>query len=187
MRSARRIAACLRLSAFAAAAAALLACASSQPPAPEEAVRPALDRVFARLVSKGELEKTIKLADSLAVSKDPTEREISAYWEAVAFLYRDEPDSALALLEPQQGKWSAGLRRVHGALLLKLARESSAARAASHWRPEDAAPKPTPDKGLQDRVEALQKESSDLRAENLRLATEKEKYQKLLKDLETIR
>jgi hypothetical protein len=122
-------------------------------------------------------------------SRDPAEREIAVYWKSVAWLYRDEPDSALAMLESQQGKWSAGLRKVHGALLLKLARESTAARAASHWRPDDAAPKAAPaaDKGLQDRVEALQKESSDLRAENQRLETEKEKYQKLLKDLETIR
>jgi hypothetical protein len=40
---------------------------------------------------------------------------------------------------------------------------------------------------LQERVESLEREGTDLRAENQRLETEKQKYQKLLKDLETIR
>ena len=174
------------LAAFATVA--LCACAGAKEAAPaDESARPALDRVLARMVNKGEFEKAIKLADSLIVSKDPAEREIAAYWESVAWLYKDEPDSALSVLEPQQGKWTAGLRKVHGALLLKLAREGSAAKAASHWRPEEA-PKAAPaDKNLQNQVDALRKESSDLRAENQRLETEKEKYQKLLKDLETIR
>ena len=178
-----------RISCAAFAAACLLAaCAAPKEAAPaEDAARPALDRVLARLVSKGDLEKAMKACDSVFAGKDPADKEIAAYWKSVAWLYRDEPDSALTLLEPQQGKWTAGLRKVHGNLLLKLAREGSAARAASHWRPEET-PKAAPaDRGLQDRVEALQKESVDLRAENQRLETEKEKYQKLLKDLETIR
>lgn len=166
----------------------LAACASAPAPAPmDESNRPALDRVLARMVSKGELDKAMKTSDSVLAAREPAEREIAIYWKSVAWLYRDEPDSAVALLETQQGKWSAGLRKVHGALLLKLARESVAARAASHWRPEDAPKAPAADKGLQDKVEALQKESSDLRAENQRLETEKEKYKKLLNDLETIR
>lgn len=166
----------------------LAACASAPAPAPmDESTRPALDRVLARMVSKGDLDRAMKATDSVLAARDPADREIAIYWKSVAWLYRDEPDSALALLEGQQGKWSAGLRKVHGALLLKLTRESVAARAASHWRPEDAPKAPAADKGLQDRVESLQKESADLKAENLRLETEKEKYKKLLNDLETIR
>lgn len=180
-----------RLLIAAAAAALLAACASAPGPVPaEEPARPALDRVLARLVSKGEWDKLNRAADSAMAGKEPTDREIATYWKSVGWLYRDEPDSALTLLEPQQGKWTAGLRKVHGALLLKVARELSASRNARNWRPEESAPKPAPaasDKALQERVEALQKESSDLRAENQRLETEKEKYQKLLKDLETIR
>ncbi len=171
-----------------AAAAALWACASTKESAPvDESARPSLDRVLARMVNKAEYDKAIKLADSVIAGKDAGDREIASYWESVAFLYRDEPDSALAILDPMQGKWTAGLRKVHGALLLKLAREGTAAKAASHWRPEEV-PKAAPaEKNLQNQVDVLQKESSDLRAENQRLETEKEKYQKLLKDLETIR
>lgn len=177
-----------RVTAAAFAAWLLAACASAPAPSPmEEAAKPALDRVLARLVSKGDMDKAIKAADSVMAGRDPADREIAAYWKAVAFLYKDDPDAAVAVLEAQQGKWTAGLRKVHGTLLLKMARESSAARASHHGRPEEAPRAPVADKGLQDRVEALQKESSDLRAENQRLETEKEKYQKLLKDLETIR
>lgn len=166
----------------------LAACASAPAPAPmDESSRPALDRMLARMVSKGEMDRAMKTADSVLAARDPADREIAIYWKSVAWLYRDEPDSALALLEGQQGKWSAGLRKVHGALLLKLTRESVASRAASHWRPEDAPKAPAADKGLLDRVESLQKESAELKAENQRLETEKEKYKKLLKDLETIR
>lgn len=174
----------------AAFSAVLLAACASAPPAPspmEDVAKPALDRVLGRLVSKGDWDKAAKMSDSVMAGKDPAEREIAVYWKAVALLYRDEPDSATAVLEAQKGKWSAGLRRVHAALLLKLARESGAARTASQWRAEDAHKPPVADKVLQDRVEFLQKESSDLRAENQRLETEKEKYQNLLKDLETIR
>ena len=175
-----------------AAAALLAACAASAPGASpaEEPARTPLDRVLARLVVKGEWDKLSRAADSAAAGKEPTDREIAAYWKSVGWLYRDEPDSALVLLEAQQGKWTAGMRKVHGGLLLKLAREMSAARASRNGRPDEAAPKTAAaagDKALQERVDALQKENADLRAENQRLETEKEKYQKLLKDLETIR
>ena len=177
----------LRRISLALTAALLTGCASTREPTPaEEAARTSMDKVLARLVSKGELEKAQKTADSLAASKEPAEREIAAYWKAVAWLYRDEPDSALVILEAGQGKWTGGMRKVHTALLLSLARESSQNRAASKARLSEAG-KPAPDKSMQERIESLQKETGDLRAENARLETEKEKYQKLLKDLETIR
>lgn len=169
------------------AASLLLGCASTREPTPaEEAARTSMDKVLARLVSKGELDKAQKAADSLSASKVPAEREIAAYWKAVTWLYRDEPDSALIILEAGQGKWTGGMRRVHTALLLNLAREASQSRAASRARVSDAG-KPATDRSMQERIESLQKETGDLRAENARLETEKEKYQKLLKDLETIR
>jgi hypothetical protein len=70
-----------------------------------------------------------------------------------------------------------------------MAREESVARVASAGRGKQAeAPmKAGPEKSLQERVESLQKETGDLRAENARLTSENEKYQRLLKDLETIR
>jgi hypothetical protein len=170
-----------------AAALFLWGCAATREAAPvEEAARPPMDKVLARLVFKGEFDKVFRTADSLAASKEPAEREIACYWKSVAWLYRGEPDSALTLLEANQGRWTGGLRKVHAGLFLGLAREASLSRAASHVRHEDPA-KPAPDKSLQDRVEALQKENAELRAETARLATEKEKYQKLLNDLETIR
>jgi hypothetical protein len=132
------------------------------------------------------LDKALRTADSLAASKDPTDREIAAYWKVMAWLYRDEPDSALALLEGSQGKWTGGMRKVHAALFLSLARDASQNRS-SHGRPPELAHSPLPDKAIQDRMESLQKETGELRAENARLETEKEKYQRLLKDLETIR
>jgi hypothetical protein len=130
----------------------------------------------------------MRLADSARASGAPAEREIAIYWKAVAWLHRSEPDSALALLEGQQGRWTGGSLRVHGTLLYKLVRESCAARPVAHGRSEEPDPRPAlVERALQDRLDALERERTDLRAENQRLETEKEKYQKLLKDLETIR
>jgi hypothetical protein len=178
-----------RLRYLALAAAFLLpGCAATREPTPsEEASRVSMDKILARMVSKGELDKAQRMADSLSASKEPAEREIAAYWKAVAWLYRDEPDSALVILEANQNKWTGGMRKVHTGLLLSLAKESSQSRAASRVRVSDANKAATPDKSMQERIESLQKETGDLRAENARLETEKEKYQKLLKDLETIR
>ncbi|MEO7427100.1 MAG: hypothetical protein ABI036_18070 [Fibrobacteria bacterium] len=169
------------------AAALLIGCATGQAPsAGEEQARSPMDKVLARLVSKGELEKAQRAVDSLTSSRDPAEREIAAYWKAVTWLYRDEPDSALALLEPSQSKWTGGLRKVHAGLLLMLAREASQNKAA-RGRPIEIARAAPSEKAAQDKIESLLKETCDLRAENARLETEKEKYQKLLKDLEKIR
>jgi hypothetical protein len=166
-------------------AALLAGCAPTRvPTAAEETVRTPMDKVLARLVSKGDLDKALRTADSLGASKDPADREIAAYWKVVTRLYRDEPDSALAILESSQGKWTGGMRKVHAALFLSMAREANQYRMA-RARHEEA--RPPAEKSVQDRLESLQKETGDLRAENARLASEKEKYQNLLKDLETIR
>jgi hypothetical protein len=155
---------------------------------PGDAARPALDRALARSAARGDWDRTMRLADSARAYGAPGEKEIALYWKAVAWLYRSEPDSALALLESQQGHWTAGSLKVHGALLYKLVRETCAARPVAHNRPEEPDPRPAlVERALQDRLDALERERTDLRAENLRLETEKEKYQKLLKDLETIR
>lgn len=184
----------LRVPAFALAAACaalLAACAGDRPAAPSAAPEKSppsqLDRALARLAVKGDWDRALRLSDSALASGSSAEREIATYWKAVAWLYCDAPDSALSLLEGRQSKWTAGTRKVHANLLLKLAREASATRAAGHPRPEESDRPVAAERVLQDRVEALQKESSDLRAENQRLETEKSKYQKLLKDLETIR
>jgi hypothetical protein len=176
-----------------AALAALLLAACSGAPAhgpalPGDAARPSLDRALAHAASKGDWERTLRLADSARAAGAPADREIALYWKAVAWIYRAEPDSALALLESQQGRWTAGSLRVHGTLLYKLVRESCASRPVVHTRPEEPEPRPAlVERAWQDRLEALERERTDLRAENQRLETEKEKYQKLLKDLETIR
>ncbi|MDB5050920.1 MAG: hypothetical protein JWO30_3991 [Fibrobacteres bacterium] len=181
MRSARALLMALLASALVAGCA-----ATKEPAVAEDAAKAPLDKILARMVSKGELDKVQRAADSLLASRDPTDREIAAYWKAVTWLYRDEPDSALAILEAGQGKWTGGLRKVHTALFLNLAREASQNRIAGRARHEETA-RVAPDKSMQDKIESLQKETGDLRAENARLETEKEKYQKLLKDLETIR
>lgn len=186
---ARSPGAALKSSPMACAALVLLltGCAGTKDVPMEEAVRPPMDRILARLVFKGEFDKAARKADSLSRSKDPAEREIAAYWKSVAWLYRGEPDSALVILEALQGKWTGGLRKVHAGLFLGLAREASLNRAAGRLVRHEEPYKSVPDKSLHDRVEALQKENGDLRAEMARLVTEKENYQKLLKDLETIR
>ena len=161
-------------------------CAATKEVPLEEPVRPPMDRILARMVFKGEFDKAARTADSLSLSKEPAEREIAAYWKSVAWLYRGEPDSALVLLEALQGKWTGGLRKVHAGLFLGLAREASYSRAAGRLARHEEPPRPA-DKSLQDRVDALQKENGDLRAEAARLAAEKEKYRRLLSDLETIR
>ncbi|HKP98527.1 MAG TPA: hypothetical protein VJ385_22545 [Fibrobacteria bacterium] len=169
-------------------AALLAACAPTrQPTVAEESVRTPMDKVLARLVSRGELDKAMRTADSLSASRESSDREIAAYWKMVAWLYRDEPDSALVVLEAGQGKWTGGLRKVHASLFLGMAREANRNRMAARARHDESAPCAPADKSVQDRLESLQKETGDLRAENARLETEKEKYQKLLKDLETIR
>lgn len=168
--------------------AALLAagCAATRAPSAEKPARTPMDRVLARMVFKGELEKAFHAADSLSASTDPVDREIGAYWKAVTWLYCGEPDSALVVLEAGKGKWMGGLRRVHSTLFLSLAREASQARAATRQRREEAA-RQAPDKAVQERIDALQKETADLRADNARLESETARYQKLLKDLENIR
>ena len=185
---------CFRMArpwAAALAACLLAACAGTPAPAPAmpgAGVRPAFDRALARAAAKGDWDRTMRLADSARASGTPADREIATYWKAVAWLYRAEPDSALALLESQQGRWTGITLRVHGPLLYKLVRESCAARPVTRGRTEDPDPRPAlVERALQDRLEALERERTDLRAENQRLETEKEKYQKLLKDLETIR
>ena len=165
----------------------LIGCAATREAPMEEPSRPPMDRILARMVFKGEFDKAARTGDSLSGSKDPAEREIAAYWKSVAWLYRGEPDSALVILEAFQGRWTGGLRKVHAGLFLGLAREMSLNRAAGRLVRHEEPPRPSPDKSMQDRVEALQKENGDLRAEAARLTTEKEKYKQLLNDLETIR
>jgi hypothetical protein len=177
----------LALLAAAGMIAVMTGCAATKEAPVEESARPPMDRILARLVYKGEFDKAARTADSLSGSKDPAEREIAAYWKSVAWLYRGESDSALVLLEALQGRWTGGLRKVHAGLFLGLAREASLNRASGRLVRHEEPSKPAPDKSLQDRVDALQKENGDLRAETSRLATEKEKYKQLLKDLETIR
>lgn len=166
----------------------LAACAGSAPVPAEDASRPSLDRVLARMAAKAEWERVSRMSDSAFAAGNAADREAAAYWKAVAWLYREQPDSAQALLESSQNKWTPGPRKVHALLLLKLVRESCANRAVARARPEETETRAAaPDRGLQERVENLERESSGLRAENQRLEVEKEKYQKLLKDLETIR
>jgi len=167
----------------------LAACASAPGPGPAgESTQPSLDRALARAAAKGDWDKTMRIADSAFAAGKAPDREAAAYWKAVAWLYRDQPDSAQALLEASQGKWTPGPRRVHAMLLLKLVRESCAVRALARAHPEESEAKPAAsDRVLQEKVESLERQSTDLRAENQRLETEKQKYQKLLKDLETIR
>ena len=111
------------------AASMLMGCAATKEPPAEEAVRPPMDRILARMVFKGEFDRALHTADSLAGSKEPAEREMAAYWKSVTWLYRGEPDSALVILEALQGKWTGGLRKVHAGLFLGLAREASLNRA----------------------------------------------------------
>ncbi|MBW8889221.1 MAG: hypothetical protein JF616_15815 [Fibrobacteres bacterium] len=170
-------------------AALLAACATAPATGPVgDSAPPSLDRALARTAAKGEWEKALRMADSAFATGKTSDREAAAYWKVVAWLYRDQPESAQALLEASQGKWAPGPRKVHAMLLLKLVRESCAAHALARARPEEAEAKPVAsDRVLQERVESLERESTDLRTENQRLETEKQKYQKLLKDLETIR
>jgi len=186
----RRIPACLPAAAAAACFAGLLAaCATAPAPGPAGETGPrSLDRLLARAASRGEWDKALRMADSAFAAGKAADREAAAYWKAVAWLYRDQPDSAMALLEASQAKWTPGPRKVHAMLLLKLVRESCAVRALARARPEESEARPAgADRVMQERVESLERESTDLRAENQRLETEKQKYQKLLKDLETIR
>ncbi len=163
-------------------------CASA-PAAGLELHKPQTDRVVAKMLWTGKSDAASRMADSLQASKDPADRELGTYWKAMCWLYRGEPDSALPILENNQGKWSGGLRRVHSEAFLRLARDLSQARAAARAHHEEPAKsQPTaPDRGMQERVDALEKEKSDLLAEVSRLESERDKYQKLLKDLETIR
>ncbi|MDQ3003447.1 MAG: hypothetical protein M3Y08_19570 [Fibrobacterota bacterium] len=176
----------MAMGAWLAATLLLVGCAASKTASvPKEVARAPMDRILARMVWKGDLDRAKMTADSLFFSKEPAEKEIALYWKAVIWLYRNQPDSALVILDANQGKWTGGLRRVHSSLLLAMARDDSQTRSASHNRHEEAA-KSAPDKSMQDRIDALQKETGELRAENARLESEKEKYQKLLKDLDGI-
>lgn len=169
----------------------LLACAGGRgdPPrdasvpaaaAKEPASRTSSDRGIARMLAGNNVGLAQSTADSLAMSRDPVESEIGRYWKAVCYLYRDRPDSAVAILEPMQGKWSGGLRAIHGEAFLRLAREASEARAASRVRRDETA-------RLTHENEVLAREFGSLKAEIARLETEKKKYEKLIQDLETIR
>lgn len=151
---------------------------NSSAAAPGAKVAP--DKGIARMLASDNVGLAQATADSLAGSRDPVEREIGRYWKAVCYLYRDRPDSAVAILEPMQGKWSGGLRAIHSEAFLRLARESSEARAASRVRRDETA-------RLTHENDAMAKEYVALKAVVARLEAEKQKYEKLLKDLETIR
>jgi hypothetical protein len=138
------------------------------------------DKGIARLLASENLGLAQSTADSLSASADPMEREIGTYWKAVCYLYRDRPDSAVAILEPMQGRWSGGLRAIHGEAFLRLAREAGEARAASRVRRDEVA-------RLSHENDAMSRETGALKAEIARLETEKKKYEKLIKELETIR
>jgi hypothetical protein len=135
---------------------------------------------IARMLAEDNVGLAHATADSLVRSKDAVGREIGLYWKAVCFLYRDRPDSAVAILEPMQGKWTGGLRAVHGEAFLRLAREAAEARAASRQRRDETV-------RLYHENDAMAREFGALKAEISRLETEKKKYENLLKDLETIR
>lgn len=160
------------------------ACSSSTPgptPRPEDVGKVSPDRVIARALASGELDLARRQADSLLACKTPLEREAGLYWKAVVLLYANQIDSSLAIFEARAGKWSGGLRAVHSEAFLRLTRELSLASHAVKTREEHA------NKSLHNRIEDLQKETGDLRTQITRLETEKQKYEKLLKDLETIR
>jgi hypothetical protein len=149
-------------------------------PRPEDIGKVSPDKALARMLASGNLELARKTAETLAASKEPGEREAGVYWKALCLLYANQVDSALAIFEGRAGKWSGGLRTVHSEAFLRLARELSQAQAAMRSRKDELS-------NQESKLEGLQKETGDLRAENARLATEKQKYEKLLKDLETIR
>lgn len=154
-----------------------------RPGAPAQAPsagRASPDKGIARLLASENLGLAQSTADSLSASADPMEREIGTYWKAVCYLYRDRPDSAVAILEPMQGRWSGGLRAIHGEAFLRLAREAGEARAASRVRRDEVA-------RLSHENDAMSREAGALKAEIARLETEKKKYEKLIKELETIR
>jgi len=147
-------------------------------------------------LARGAIDHAQRAADSLYTAGSGEDREIGAYWRAVCWLYRDYPDSALVILEARDNRWSGGMRGVHAGVLLRLARETSLARSAAYARRDaslksshdpDASHKASPDKGLLDRIDALQREAVAQRAEIARLEREKDKFLKLLQDLETIR
>jgi hypothetical protein len=144
------------------------------------AMRHAPDKGIARMLASDNVGLAQATADSLALSKDPVEREVGRYWKAVCYLYRDRPDSAVAILEPMQGKWTGGLRAIHSEAFLRLAREASEARVASRVRRDETS-------RLSHENDAMAREFSALKAEIARLETEKKTYEKLIKDLETIR
>lgn len=149
-------------------------------PRPEDVGKVSPDKALARMLASGSLEVARKAADSLMSSREPGEREAGVYWKAMCLLYSNQVDSALAIFEARAGKWTGGLRTVHSEAFLHLARELSQAQAAMKARGLELSTQET-------KVEGLQKETGDLRAEIGRLSEEKQKYEKLLKDLETIR
>ncbi len=154
--------------------------AAGAPPAHAPAGRVSPEKSIARLLAGDNVGLAQAKADSMALSRDPAEREIGSYWKAVCYLYRDRPDSAVAILEAMQGKWSGGLRAVHGEAFLRLAREAGEARVSSRVRRDETA-------RLAHENDAMMREFNALKAENARLETEKKKYEKLIQDLETIR
>jgi hypothetical protein len=173
----------MRLVPAALAAAVLAGCAAKPKSIPtptprlEEIGKVSPDKGIARMLASGHADLARKASDSLMASRDPGEREAGTYWKAVCLVYAGQPDSALTIFEARAGKWSGGLRTVHSEAFLRLVRDLTQAQAVI--KKENAA--------QEARIEGLQKEAGDLRAENSRLTGEKEKYEKLLKDLETIR
>ena len=148
-----------------------------------EEPKPSVDKVMMRLLSDADYRKAMKMAEGMAASKDYLEQEMGLYWKAITFLHRDLPESAMSILEANEGRWT-GMRKVHGTVLLNLTRDANRTRSSTI---REEANRFSADKPLHEKIESLQKEAADIRAENLRLVAEKKKYLKLLKDLETIR
>lgn len=143
------------------------------------------DKLMANLITKGKIFQAQKRADSLIAFKDPVSVEIGSYWSIVCWLYRDEPDSALVVLESNKGKWTSGIRKVHSEVFLNMARNESHVKTLLRQKSVDAS-KQLQDKNLPLKVEMLQQEVVRLRLEVGHLESERHKYQTLLKDLEEI-
>lgn len=150
-----------------------------------EPVKVSDDKIIATMITKGKIFQAQKYSDSLSTRKDSSLREIGTYWKTVCWLYRDEPDSALAVLDSYQGKWSSGIRKVHVEVFLNLARDASHVKALLREKQLDAS-KSSQDKNLPLKVETLQQEVVRLHVEISHLESERHKYQTLLKDLEDI-
>jgi hypothetical protein len=136
------------------------------------------DRQIGQMVRSGEHEDALRISEKLMTAGTARERLIGTYWKAVSLTHLGRLDTAWAILHVNRGRWG-GVMRETSAETLRRALETKAPVACYDNTPQ-------PEKGLSNRLESLEKRTTELQSEIERLQVENVRYEKLLRELDRL-